>query len=283
MIIHFIDLDDTLFDSGMPLSFIHKHFPEKALLDLSRDEFTLMKEQRGKYVHPVAYNGDKRWVSAEQLQQLRRQHPGIKPVDIGITDRFVRTGINEEKVSALAAQFAFLKGRPDKVVFFTSKNQQAYRAHIFRLRELFAQQLSASILMVYYLNEFDTFSAKNERPTEREERLMLEYLIGNKVRKQQFVDEPQTRCEQAYYYSAARNKVSAVQRLQPVFDAYIEATATGLYEQIHSRMTSAKLEYSTHLITGNELNPFLNQKNPLLPSRRIRAFAQYKQQQQPPV
>jgi hypothetical protein len=274
---HFFDLDWTLWKSDTKLSIINKKEPNKVIRRVESFLEPMMKTYWKKYDLPIRYNGSQWWLSKDIWEELQRKYKGIKLEDLGISYRDWTSeeilSKQKDKTVYLLSNLNHLKEKWNITInFLTARsNKEAHKDMLDDLKKSVYRKLRININKIYFVNDFEA-ELSDDNTASRKAKILLEHLIGYKIRKNRFVELQQTETESVHFYDDTKLNIEAAQSLQILFDSCIQNTDPVLKKEIIDRIKSNELKFTTHLITNNDIEPFKTTTHKLISPNDIKIF-----------
>lgn len=280
-ILHLYDLDFTLWRTDSKLSVIDKEEPWKVIYRIPSDNIAMMKSYYQKYNLVVDYNGEKWYLSEDIWDNIQRIiGRKIKITDIGISDReWTDKEILDNQISKteyLLSNLNHLKGSNFDIGFLTDRERKDNQVeNISKLKEKVFTKLKIPVSKVFFVNDID--SNKNRDITSsRKSKILLEHLIGYKIKNNRFVSLKQSTYDIVNFYDDDKNNIENAKNLQFLFEKCLIKTEYKLKQDILERVKQKELKYIINQITNNKLNPLLKNEFKILSPNDIRLFKEFK-------
>ena len=260
-IIHFFDLDGTLWRLKTKAWLIYKKNPNKPLLILSDGIlidilFGVYKKDEIK----LEYNGKEFWISEKIFNKIKKKIPSIKEDQLGISfieninpDYYKNLIFYKENIRHLINQtgidIGILSGR------YSEENDQK----ILTLLKQEFDNIGLEINKFYYVSDF--FKSKIDNITNfKKTNVLLEHLVGFKIVDEHFVPIKQDLYKEVYFYDDEFQNIDVANNIQEIFEEYLRNTDDEVYDRIMLRVKDIKPILYTNLITNNNLNRFKTTK-----------------------
>ena len=127
---------------------------------------------------------------------------------------------------------------------------------------------------VYFVNDIDE-NNKSDITSNRKAKILLEHLIGYKIKNNKFTTLKQEVYERVHFYDDNKDNVEQANALQFLFEKLLVRTSKELKMEILERIKRNDLFYIVNEITSNKLNPFLKYERKLLPPNNVKLFEEY--------
>jgi hypothetical protein len=255
-IIHFFDLDNTLWSIHNSVWVIHKNRPNTPILKLTKDDY--LNIVNGIYHDDeleVLYNGNKFWISQKLFDIIKKKRPAIELEDIGIsfTERtnpkyFTKIKIYIDNIRHLIdkkADIGILSARysqeTDKLLLSTLNNELA--------------KYDLQINKFYYTSDYFQYK-HNVHMSNDKALIILEHLVGFHIKNNKFVPIKQDSYNEIHFYDDEFSNIDYANNIQQYLTDYLENTDDLVFDKIIDRITKNEIKLYTHLITNNSLNMF---------------------------
>lgn len=258
---HFFDLDWTLWKTDSKLCIINKNQPNIIIHRIDPIYKPMMKTYWKNYNLPVHYNGQQWWLSKEIWDNLKRKNKKIKLTDLGISYRdWTDKEIIEKQKNKTEYLFSNLKYLKNKwnvsINFLTARsNKEAHREVLKDIKESIYRKLKIKVNKTYFVNDFES-ELNDDNTASRKSKILLEHLIGYKIRNNKFIDLKQTETNTIHFYDDNSKNIDAANSLQNIFDICISKTDPMIKKDIIDRIKTIDLKFNTYLITNNDIEPF---------------------------
>ena len=277
--LHLFDLDYTLWKMDEKIAVINKNNPKKIIYRIPQFEGTFMKNLYKNNSLEVSYNGHKWYLSQKIWGEIQKANKGIKLEDLGISYReFTDTEILEKQISSteyLLDNLNHLKGKNIEIGFVTARHdKKKNKKNLEVLIEKIDRKLHTKVNKIYFVNDIDN-SNDSDNTSYRKSQIVLEYLIGYKIKGSKFIDLKQERYNQVYFYDDSIKNIEAVENLQILLERLLSRTDFDVKKDILNIIKTYKLKYTTNLITQNKANPFIIREQQLLTPNYIKLFENY--------
>ena len=278
--LHLYDLDFTLWRTESKLAVIDKDKPWEVVYRIPADKISMMKSYYQKEGLEVNYNGATWYLNESMWENIKRViGREINLDDIGISDR---EWTNEEilenqiaKTDYLLENLDHLKGASFDIGFLTSREQKKNHIdNINKLKEKVSTRLKTPVSKVFFVNDIDG-NHNSDITSSRKSKILLEHIIGYKIKNNRFVSLKQSTYENIHFYDDCPNNIESANNLQFLFEKALIRTSSKLKIEILERVKQKDLKFIINQITSNKLNPFLIQEHKLLSPNDIKLFKDY--------
>lgn len=278
--LHLYDLDFTLWRSPAKLAVIDKEEPWKVIYRIPVDNISMMKSYYQKEGLEVNYNGNTWYLNEEMWSDVKRViGRDITLSDIGISDReWTNEEILENQISKteyLLENLNHLKGQKFDVGFLTARSRKKNHIdNINHLKEKVSMKLKTPVKKVYFVNDIDE-NKNSDITSNRKAKILLEHLIGYKIKNNKFTSLKQETYERVFFYDDNKDNVEQANGLQFLLEKLLIRTSKEIKMEILERIKRNDLFFIVNEITSNKLNPFLKYERKLLPPNNVKLFEDY--------
>lgn len=260
-IIHFFDLDGTLWELQTKAWLIHKKYPNNPLIILTNGQLNdiLFGVYKNDEIR-LEYNGKLYWISKKMFDSIKKKIPSIKEEDLGISfiekvnpDYYkelifykenIRHLINEEGID-----IGIISGR------YSEENDQK----ILALLKTQFDNIGLEINKFYYVSDYFEISNSNKLNFKKLN-ILLEHLVGFKIVNDHFVPIKQDLYQTVYFYDDEYQNISVSNDIQNIFEEYLRNTDDEVYQRIMLRVKELKPTLYTNLVSNNNINRFKTTK-----------------------
>ena len=256
-IIHFFDLDGTLWSVKTNAWVIDKNRPSKPILRLRDSELKLILG--GVYINDeiyFEYNGETYWVSKILFDRIKKLKPNINMEDLGISFyeklnpkyyenmKFFKQNIRhlvDDKNMDLGILSARFSDEKDKNLLTTLKKELS--------------DIGLKISKFYYVGDF-YYPNVNTNISIRKANVLLEHLVGFHIENDHFVPLKEDLYREVYFYDDEPTNIDIANNIQEYLDGYLINTEEEVYNRIIKNIKEKQPTLFTNLITNNSLNRF---------------------------
>jgi hypothetical protein len=269
--IEFFDLDYTLWRMPSKLVVILKNEPEKVIYKIPSDQYKMMKSFYKTYDLPVHYNGNTFYLNDKIWDDILKINNKVKLEDIGISFRdWTEEDYLEEqipKTEYLLDNIKVLKNEDVDIAILTARSHKdEHKNNLKILKDKIYSKIKKIVKKVYFINDLDN-NMNTEISASRKTKILIEHLIGFKIKNGKFVPLKQSEYESVSLYDDEDANISSVDDIQNIFESYLLKTNPKLKEIILKRVENIDLYYTSNKITSNKLMPIItNTQKLLLPS-----------------
>ncbi len=274
--LHLFDLDYTLWRIDSKMAIIDKNEPDKVLLRISPDEKDLLKEFYKKDNLEIYYNGEKWYLSPKIWENIKEIKKGLDLTDIGLSFReFTDTETLENQVKRtdyLLENLTHLKDSYIEVGILSARsNKKGDRKNLSILTEKMERILGTKVNKIYFVNDIEN-SEGSDTTSYRKAKIVLEHLLGFKIKKGKFSELKQDIFDHVSFYDDDENNIDAVAGAQRLLEKFLPKTEVDIKKEILERLKNNKIFIDTYLITQNKMNPFIKNENMLLSPNYIKLY-----------
>jgi hypothetical protein len=273
-------LDYTLWKIDAKLAVINKNKPQTIIYRIPAEEVNFMKEYYKSKKLEVSYNGYTWYLSDKIWEAIKKGNDGIELEDIGISFReFTDAEILENQIvrtDYLLENLNHLKDSKAEIGFVTARsNKKNHKKNLETLIEKIERKLHTNVNKVYFVNDIDN-NHDSDVTAFRKAKIVLEYLVGYKIKGKKFVDLKQTQYENVCFYDDDTKNIEAVENLQSLLERLLIRTDLDVKKSILTELKNKKISYSTYFITQNKIQPFIVKEQELLSPNHIKLFEHFK-------
>jgi hypothetical protein len=277
--LHLFDLDYTLWRTDAKLAVINKKEPKNIIYRIPHEEVSFMKDFYKNYNLKVSYNGYEWFLSEKLWETINKIQKNIKLEDVGITFReFTDSEILENqiyKTEYLLENLTHLKNTPVELGFVTARcEKNKHSKNITVLIDKIEKKLRVGVDKVFFVNDIDN-NDSSDVTAFRKAKIILEYLIGFKIKNDRFIDLKQSEYDNITFYDDDMKNIEVVNNLQSMMEAFLSKSESDVKNKIMDRLKNNNLIYKTYYITQNKIEPFYINEYKILPPTHIKMFEKY--------
>ena len=274
--IHFFDLDDTLINTHAKLVVISKEEPQTVIYRINNDEINFLKSNYKKYDLEVNYNGNTWYLNPKIWDDIKRIKKDIHLSDLGISFReFDDKEYFKKQLETTTYMFSNLEHlksfKCDIGIITAKQNKEAFKENLEVIKNKIKLLIDKDIQKIYFINDIDD-NNNSDITAYRKAIILLEHLIGFKIKLGSFNELKQTPYESVFLYDDNKNNISMVDNIQNIFEEVLSNTNIDIKQEIVERGNNNKLYYTSCFITENRLNPFILKKAELLLPNKVKRF-----------
>lgn len=258
-VIHWFDLDGTLWNTNSMWWIVDKNNPATYLYKVSQYEGSLIMS--GFYKpdgHRIYYNGLEGWLSNDVWLKLQRIKK-IKLDDMGISWReYQDNNLIEKQAEEMIThihRIKHLKGTKDIVNLLTARGNKA--AHVYLIDKLHSElsTLDIKISEAYFVNDPSVMTEHGSTP-EKKMMCILEKIVGHKIENEAFTPILVDKYDESHFYDDEDKNIEACQVINRYLADYLKNTQPWLKQQIIEQIHTRKPKLFLNIVNTNELNPF---------------------------
>lgn len=258
--ISFWDLDDTLWENDYKVWIIDKNNPSKPVLILDPVEFALIKKGHYRKDHVVLdYNGQKYWISNDIAEKLKRRQrtENIERFGISLMPMVDRELLNKSKLNILTRNIEHIKS--EKFVdigLLTARSNQRNNSDLLNKLRVELKNMGIDIKKIFFVGK-SVYIGQNYVSKMV---ILLEHLVGFKIRGGKFVALKQDWYPRVDFYDDDPQNINYANDIQKFFDEILRKTDDEIHSIIMERLDSTKLLLKNYLVTTNEINKFVESR-----------------------
>lgn len=260
-IIHFFDLDNTLWTIDNNAWIISKNNSSKPLIVLNKIELNdILNGVFKKQDNLIEYNGEQHWISDSMFDKIKKRNNKIELEDLGISfieytnsDFYDKINIFLENVRHLIGnknvELGIISARysvdNDKNILIALKNE--------------LNKVGLFINKFYYVSDF--FKKRNDDIINiNKMKIILEHISGFHIKGDHFLPIKQDFYNEIHFYDDEIQNIDTVNNIQEYMEDYIKNSEDDIFYKIINKIDKFKPVIYTHLITNNSLNRFKTTK-----------------------
>ena len=254
--ISFFDLDGTLWNiKNEEIWVIDKEKPYKALLTISHNEFALIRAGIYKKDNTqLSYNGQNYFISKELFEIIKKKSgsDNIERFGISFIPLVRKEILDKRELEILTKNIEHL--RYNKFVdigLLTARTNQRNHMDLLNKLRLELKKINIEISKIFFTGEGST-----RKDPRKKTYVLLEHLIGLKIRDGKFVPIKQDWYKKVSFYDDDVSCVSYANDIQTYLNDLLRNTDNETFRIIIDRIKENKLTLETNLITNNDTNRF---------------------------
>jgi len=259
--IHFFDLDDTLWKINGNVWIINKNNPSKPIIKLNKIE--LYDILSGIHINDeikIDYNGNTYWISENMFNKIKKRYPNISEDQIGISFIEFTNPYIINKISIFRENIRHIIGNKDDEIGILSARYSEENDNL--LLSALKKELENNGLFIdkfYYVGDF--FKSKvNDDIAYKKSNVILEHLIGFKIKNDHFLPIKQDKYDIIYFYDDEFKNIQVANEIQILLEEYLRNTEDEVFNRIMKLLETSKPILYNNLITNNSLNRFKTTK-----------------------
>jgi hypothetical protein len=281
------DIDGTLLNMDVKAWIIDKDNPSKPILRL--DPLELFMIEKGVFKKDdliINYDDNRYYISKELFKKIqKKKRITIENLGVSFIEYIDDRIYNKAKVIYLMDNIRHLADITDKIILLTGRHNRKLSTKIINKLRLKLKDLGIEIWKMHFVgNHLRTNSdiVSNEKV-----KVLLEYLIGLKIKNDEFIPIRQDQFDFIHYYDDDFKNIDYIEDMQVYFEQVLRNTKDDeVYKYISKRLEMLNPKIELNLITSNVLNKFkttstsisMPKKYPIRisESRRISKFNEFK-------
>jgi len=254
--IHFFDLDNTLINVKNYIWIIDKESPGKLLGKIGNREFSLIKNNFYKKDNlQINYNGEKFFISKELFDKIRRKKKiPLERIGLSFREWTNQKYINNSKVTFLTNNIKHLSGRDVKIAFLTARPDRLKHSRLLNSLRYVLKKFYLKIYKIYFIGDkFEIYH--KEYLSHRKSVVLLEHLIGLKIKNDKFIPYKQDKFSKVYFYDDEKMNIDSANDIQELFNKIYSHSDEEIKKIINKRLKDKPI-LCTNLVSNNEVKPF---------------------------
>jgi len=256
-IIHFFDLDNTLWKVELKAWIILKNKPNNPLIKLNKIQIKdILNGVYKKEENLIEFNGNTFWISDNMFDKIKKKYPKIELTDLGVSfieytnpDYYLNLNIFKENIRHLigekGVEIGIISARYD-----ADKDKNL----LVSLKDELAKD-GLEITKFYYVSNFFEMRT-NDKINYEKMKILLEHLIGFHIKDNHFIPIKQDFFKEIHFYDDEIQNINVANDVQYYLEEYLRNTEDELFHKIIDRVKNYTPVLYTHLITNNNLNKF---------------------------
>ena len=267
--ISFFDLDGTIWNlKDDNIWIIDKEKPYKPLLNLSRIDFSLIKSGKFKNEElPLDYNGNIFYINRELFDKIKKKSgsENIERFGISFTPQTRKEVLDKKEIEILKYNIEHWRyNKFNDIGILTARSNQKNHSDLINELRIELRKIDIEINKIFFVGNSINFNENDLNKT----LILLEHLVGLKIKNGQFVSIKQDWYKKVNFYDDDYKNISTANNIQTHFEDILRKTDDEIFNIIIDRLKNFKLTLNTNLITNNELNKF--KKNTIVLREPIR-------------
>jgi hypothetical protein len=260
-VIHFFDLDGTLWGTNTKAWIIDKKHIGKPLLKLNNIELSdILSGVHKKDEIGINYNGQDYWISQEMFDKIEKKIPSIDEDRLGLS--FIENIDNEniKKLSFHKNNIRHLVGKNNfDFGILSARHDVDNDDKILNLLKKELSDIGIRINKFYYVSDFFT-PRKYGATSYKKADVLLEHLVGFHIKNDHFEPIKQDFYQEVNFYDDDFQNINIANDIQKTFELYLKNTDDEVFERIIETIKENKPVLITHLIVNNDVNRFKSTK-----------------------
>jgi hypothetical protein len=256
--VHFFDLDHTLWRMDFHAWVIDKEKPHRPIIKITAHELTMI--QSGVYKKdnlPIKYNDEIYFISQVLMDKIQKKRKiPLENLGLSLIEMKSKDYIENAPLKILLNNIRHLAGQKEtKIVLLTGRPRQALHDKVLNHLRLALRDIGLSFYKIYFVGQ-KFHSEPADIISLRKCEVLLEHLIGLKIKEGKFVSIQQDAFEKVYFYDDMLQNIYEANNIQTIFDEIFRKTEDELALKIINKRLQENLYLVTNLVGSNELNRF---------------------------
>ena len=241
-IIHFFDLDGTLWGLDTKAWIILKKYPNNPLIKLSNGQLTdILFGVYKKDEIIINYNGNNYWISKQIFNKIKKSIPNIKEDQLGLS--FI------EKVNPIYYKnLTFYKENIRHLInekgidigILSGRYSEEDDNKLLALLKSELDNIGLEINKFYYVSDFFKPTVDNN-VNFKKMNILLEHLVGFKINDDHFIPIKQDLYKEVHFYDDEFQNINTANNIQEIFEEYLRKTDDEVYNRIMLRVNDIKI------------------------------------------
>ena len=251
------DLDGTLWNNDNEIWIIDKEHPSKPVMVLNPIEFALIKKGHFKKDDIVLdYNGQCFYIGKELSKRIQKKAKteNMERFGISLMPLVSRELLNKSKIEFLLKNIEHLRFNEfiDVGILTARSNQRTNSDQLNKLR-MELKNINIDLKKIYFVGT----SVNTGQNYMNKINILLEHLIGFKIKTGKFVSLKQDWYPNVSFYDDDTQNIFYANDIQKFFDEIIRKTDDEMLHLIMERLDSTKIQLDNYLVTSNDINRFV--------------------------
>ena len=260
-IIHFFDLDGTLWRTDAKWWVVDKENATEPLMKISQEEGSLICGGfYKKYNYAISYNGIDGWLSPKIYQKLCvNKRITLDRLGLSFREFHEKEYLDEqaESLTFLIEHIEHLKDSKDTIALLTARgSRELHDKMLDKLKEKMDEhKLNLDIEKLYFVND-ENLARHDGLSHERKVAVIIEHIVGYRVRDNRFYPIQQESYDEIHFYDDEDRNVKHCLEINEIISSMLTLTDFQLAEDIREHLTENEVKLHVHKITNNKVNPF---------------------------
>jgi hypothetical protein len=279
--IHFFDLDGTLITVDSKIWIIDIDRPGVPLLRIDKREFSFIVS--GLYKKDdlqINYNDQKYFISKELFNKIQKKKIiDISKLGISFVEWYNEEYLNKKKITILLPNILHLVDKDVEIGIITGRFNRKLHTKLLNELRLRLKDAGLSFQKIYFVSD-RTRILHDDSISVRKTEILLEHLVGVKIKENKFIPFQQDPYDKVYFYDNEIRNIHYAKDIQNMLNKLLLNTDDKLFKLITERIKNNDLTLFTNYVTGNELNRFDTQKIVLtepgkFPTRLVKEYNKF--------
>lgn len=254
--IAFFDLDETLWNiKNDDIWIIDKDKPYKPLMILDPLEFSLI--ENGKFKKDdlkLDYNGNVYFISKDLFNviKLKSGSENIERFGISFIPKVRKEILDKREIDILTHNIEHLRfNKFIDIGLLTARSNQKNHAELINKLRIELRKIDISIDKIFFVGSAIETDVVSKKAT-----ILLEHLIGLKIKDGKFVSLKQDWYKKVSFYDDDINNIFFANHIQRYLEDKLKKTDDEVFRIVIDRINSNELTLDTYLVVDNEVNRF---------------------------
>lgn len=256
-VIHFFDLDNTLWELNLKAWIILKDKPGEPLMVLSKLELdNISNGVYKKEDNLIEYNGNQYWISDVILDKIKKKYKNIETKDLGLSFIEYTNSDYFKKIKFFIDNIRHLIGSKNiEIGILSARYSVDNDKDILVVLRNELSKVGLSISKFYYIS--DSFKKRNNDKINIDKmKILLEHISGFHIKDNYFLPIKQDFYNEIHFYDDEIQNINTIDNINLYLEEYMKNSDDEVYHKIIDKIKNFKPVIYTHLITNNNLNRF---------------------------
>lgn len=259
-IIHFFDLDDTLWSIETKVWVIFKDKPNTPIIKLNTIQLDeILNGVYKKEDNMIEYNGNTYWISDEMFDRIKKRKSTTKIEDLGISFIEDTNPMYFNKIKIYIDNIRHLVGKNEDIGILSSRYSIENDHKLLNTLKEELSKYDLEICKFYYTSDYYNTKNTNKKNIDKM-KILLEHLVGFHIFENRFVPIKQDLYQEVHFYDDEFQNINVANDIQHYFEEYLKDTEDEVFNKIKGRIKLVKPILYTHIITNNRINRFKTNK-----------------------
>lgn len=260
-VIHFFDLDNTLWTINSNAWVIIKDNPSKPIIILNKIELDdISNGVFKKEDNLIEYNGNQYWISDLMVDRIKKRFKNIELKDLGISFIEFTNPDYYDKIHIFLENIRHLIGNKNvEIGIISARYSVENDKNILVALKDELNKFGLSISKFYYIS--DSFKKRNNDKINIDKmKVIMEHVTGFHIKGDHFLPLKQDFYNEIHFYDDEIQNINTVNNIQIYLEEYIKNSEDEIFHKVISKIDKFNPVVYTHLISNNNLNRFKTTK-----------------------
>ena len=256
-VIHFFDLDNTLWTINSNAWIIMKDNPSKPIIILNKIELDdISNGVFKKEDNLIEYNGNQYWISDVMVDKIKKRFKNIELKDLGISFIEYTNPDYYDKINIFLENIRHLIGNKNvEIGIISARYSVDNDKNILVALKDELNKYGLTINKFYYVS--DSFKKRiNDKINIDKMKVIMEHITGFHIKGDHFLPLKQDFYNEIHFYDDEIQNINIVNNIQWYLEEYIKNSEDELFHNIMNKIDKFNPKVYTHLISNNNLNRF---------------------------